>query len=119
MATLPPFSFSIAYFTFILSVTLTSLTMILIGGWITRRLQKGGLRFRFANKSTFSKKFFGFLLFICAIFTFGWLSERLQSSLYQYLQQNVAQGVSGIVISLLIAYFMYDWIVWRKHNKTQ
>jgi ABC-type spermidine/putrescine transport system permease subunit II len=117
MATLPTFSFTIAYFVFILAVTISTLLMIIFGGWITSRLQKGGLRFGFANKTTLHRKFFGFLLFIIAIFLAGWLSERLQNAIYMYLQQNVATSISGLAIAFLVAWVLYDWLVWRKHNK--
>src|SRR5687768_11145470 len=99
MATLPTFSFTLAYFTYILAVTIATLLMIILGGWVTNRLQKGGLRFRFANKSNLRRKFFGFLLFIFAIFLTGWMSERLQRSLYEYLQQNIVTGITGFVVA--------------------
>jgi hypothetical protein len=116
MATLPPFSFTLDYFLFILAITISTLLMLIFGGWIQRRMQKGGLKFGFANKSTFRRKFFGFLLFIVAIFMTGWLSERLQSSVFNYLKQNAATSITGLLVAVLIAWFMYDWLVWRKQN---
>lgn len=116
MATLPPFSLTVDYFVFILAVTISTLLMIVFGGWIQARLQKGGLRFGFANKSNFRRKFFGFLLFIVAIFLTGWLSERLQNAVFTYLKQNVATSITGLLASLLVAWFLYHWLVWKKHN---
>jgi MFS family permease len=115
MAQLPPFSFSIGYMMAILAVTITSLLMIIIGGWIKDRFQKKGLRFRFANKSMLRKKATGFLLFIIAIFLLGWMGERLQLAVYNYLMQNAASSITGIIIALLVAWFLYDWLVWRKN----
>jgi hypothetical protein len=112
----PAFSFSLDYFIFVLAVTLNSLLMIIIGGWMTARFQKGGLRFGFANKSTFRKKFFGFFLFIIGIFLAGFLSERLQSTILTYLRRNATTSIAGIIIAVLAAWFLYDWLVWRKHN---
>jgi uncharacterized membrane protein len=114
MADLPEFSFSVAYTMFILAVVMSSLLMLFIGGWIKDRMQKGGLRFGFAKKTTFRKKFFGFFLFIIAIFLVGWMGERLQSSLYDYLMHNAATSISGIIIAILICWFMYDFFVWRR-----
>ena len=76
MATLPPFSFTISYFLYILAVTITSLLMIIIGGWVKDRFQKKGLRFRFAQKSRFRRKFWGFILFIVAIFLLLAVNDR-------------------------------------------
>lgn len=115
MAT-PAFSLSLDYFLYILAVTITSLLMILIGGWVKNRFQKKGLRFQFANKSRFRRKFWGFVLFIVAIFLLGWMGERLQNSVYSYLEQNAATSITGIIIALLVAWFLYDWLVWRKNK---
>jgi hypothetical protein len=113
---LPPFSFTVDYFAFILSVTIASLLMMILGGWITNRMQKGGLRFAFANKSTVRKKFFGFLLFVTGIFLLGWLSERLQQTVFSYVKGGTAGSITSIIVAFVIAWFMYDWLVWRKHN---
>jgi biotin transporter BioY len=114
--TLPSFSLTVSYFMFILAVVLTSMLMLFIGGWIKDRMQKGGLRFGFAQRSKFRRKFFGFLLFVIAIFLVGWLSERLQNTVYQYLMQNAASSATGIIIAMLLCWFMYDFFVWRKYN---
>jgi len=90
--------------------------MIILGGWVTARFQKGGLRFAFANKSTFRKKFFGFLLFIVGIFLLGWFGERLQQTVYSFVKGGAAQGITSILVAFLVAWLMYDWLVWRKHN---
>jgi len=112
----PSFSFTLSYFLYILAVTLTSLLMILIGGWVKNRFQKGGLRAGFANKSTFRKKLFGFVLFIIAIFLLGWMGERLQNSLFLYLEKNVASNIIGVLFAVLAAWLLYDWLVWRKEH---
>jgi cation transport ATPase len=116
MATLPPFEFSIKYVLYILAVTMTSLLMIIIGGWVKERFQKKGLRFQFANKSKFRKKFWGFILFIVAIFLLGWMGERLQNAVYNYLLKNAATTITGIIVAILITWFLYDWLVWRKNQ---
>ncbi len=41
---------------------------------------------------------------------------RLQSTILTYLQQNVATSITGICIAVLAAWFLYDWLVWRKHH---
>lgn len=107
---------SFEYVVFVLTVTLTSLLMIVFGGWVKNRLQKGGLRFGFARKSRLHRKFFGFLLFIIAIFLTGLLSERLQSALFSYLKTNVATSITGICVVFLVAWILYDVLVWRAHN---
>jgi hypothetical protein len=117
MATLPEFSWSIGYVMFIIAVAISSIIMIFIGGWVKGRMEKGGLRFGFAQKSKFRRKLSGFFLFIGAIFLVGWLGERLQQSLYAYLMQNAASSITGIVIALLVCWFMYDLFVWRKYNR--
>lgn len=114
MATLPPFSLSVSYFLSILAVTITSLIMIVIGGWVKDRFQKRGLRFQFANKTRWRRKLFGFFLFIVAIFLLGWMGERLQLAVYKYLMQNAASSITGMVVAVLVAWFLYDWLVWRK-----
>jgi hypothetical protein len=108
--------FSVAYLLYILAITLTSLLMIIIGGWIRDRLQKGGLRFRFAQKSNFRKKLTGFFMFIIAIFLLGWMGERLQAAVFDYLVQNIATSIVGFIVVILITWFLYDWLVWRKNN---
>jgi hypothetical protein len=113
---LPQFSFTLDYFLYILAVTINSLLMIIIGGWMKERMQKGGLRFGFANRSRFRRKIFGFLLFILAIFILGFLSERLQVALLNYLKTNVATNILGLCIAVLVAYMLYDWLVFRKNR---
>lgn len=110
------FAFSFEYFIFVMAVTITSLFMIIFGGWVKTRFQKGGLRFQFANKSKFRRKFFGFVLFIVSIFMLGFLSERLQNAMFDYFKNRVATSIGGIVIILVVAWFLYDWLVWRKNG---
>ena len=116
-ATLPPFSLSAGYFLYILAVTIGSIFMLVIGGWIKERLMSRGLRFRFAHKSRIRKHLFGFLLFIVAIFLLGWMSERLQATLYSYLMQNAASSITGIILSVVFAFVMYEIFIWGKYNK--
>jgi hypothetical protein len=118
MATeLPAFSFSIAYLLLIIAITITTILMLVMGGWMKGRLQTGGLRFGFAQKSTIRRRLFGFLLFILAIFLLGWLTERLQSAVYNYLLQNAATSITGVIAAIVFAYLMYEIFVWRKYNK--
>lgn len=117
MATLPPFSISSSYFLYILAVTIGSIAMMVVGGWIRERLQRNGLRYRFARKSKFRRHFFGFLLFIIAIFLLGWMGERLQSAVYNYLIKNAASSITGIILAVVFAFIMYEIFVWGKYNK--
>jgi hypothetical protein len=110
------FSFTYQYLNYVFAVTIASLFMIVFGGWVQTRLHKGGLRFAFANKSKYHRKLTGFILFIVSIFLLGFLSERLQQSLYNYFQYRVATSIIGIILILVVAWFLYDWLVWRKHN---
>lgn len=117
VAVLPPFSLSASYFLYILAVTISAIFMLVVGGWIRERLMSRGLRFRFAHKSRIRKHLFGFLLFIVAIFLLGWMSERLQATMYDYLMQNAATSVTGIIISIIFAFIMYEIFVWGKYRK--
>ncbi len=110
------FAFSLDYFYFVMAVTITSLFMIIFGTWVRNRFQKGGLKFQFANKSKFRRKFFGFILFIISIFLLGFLSERLQSSLQNYFKVHIATSVVGICIIFGVAWLLYDWLIWKEHN---
>jgi hypothetical protein len=113
---LPPFSFSIGYFMLILAITISTIIMLVLGAWIKDRLQKSGLRFGFAQKSKIRRRLFGFFLFVIAIFLLGWMSERMQSTVYNLLMQNAASSISGVVIAVFFAYLMYEIFVWRKYN---
>jgi amino acid permease len=113
---LPAFELSVSYLLAVIAVTMTSLIMMIFGGWMRERMQKGGLRFRFAKKTRFRRKLTGFLLFIVAIFLLGWLSERLQIAIHDYLSRSAGTTISGIAVALLVTWFMYDWFVYRKNR---
>jgi hypothetical protein len=110
------FAFTTDYLVFVFAVTITSLLMLIFGTWVKNRFQRGGLRFGFANKTRLHRKFWGFVLFIASIFLLGFLSERLQQTLYNYFRLELATSVSGILIIFLIAWFLYDWLVWKRHE---
>lgn len=107
MATLPPFSFSAGYFLFILSVTLTSLGLVAVGGMIKSVFKR-------KTFPTFRKKIIIFPLFIIGIFVMGWLTAKLQQLVLVYLEKNVATSITGLLIALTVTWFLYDWAVWRK-----
>jgi uncharacterized membrane protein len=112
-STLPPFSFTVAYLLLIIAITISTIIMVVVGGWMKDRLQKGGLRFGFAKKSVLRRRLFGFLLFIVSIFLLGWLSERLQNSVYNYLMGSAGNSIVGVIVALAFAYLMYELIIWR------
>jgi small-conductance mechanosensitive channel len=102
---------------FILAITISTIIMLVMGGWMRGRLQKGGLRFGFAQKSVIRRRLFGFLMFIVAIFLIGWLMERLQATVYALLMQSAATGITGVLFAFGFSYLMYEIFVWRKYNK--
>ncbi|HIH24214.1 TPA: hypothetical protein HA251_04230 [Candidatus Woesearchaeota archaeon] len=110
------FAFTTSYLVTVFAVTIATLLMMIFGGWVTNRIQKGGLRFGFANKTRFHRKFWGFVLFIITIFLLGFLSERLQQTLYNYFKIHFTTSITGIIVMFLVAWFLYDWLVWKKHN---
>jgi len=94
-------------FIFILSVTITTLGLITLGG-VLKAL------FRSRSKPGFQKKLFWFPFFIGGLFVAGWLSGLVRQGVQTYLEQNVATSISGMAISVLVAWFLYDWVFWRK-----
>ena len=95
------------YFVFILSVTLTTLGLLTVGGigkWFFGKHKRA---------PTFRKKFWFFPLFIVGIFAIGWLSAQMQQLLFLYLKQNVVTSLSGLIVAVLVAWFLYDWAIWR------
>lgn len=97
---------SVDYFLFVLSVTLTTLGLLFLGS-IARSMKS-------RRPAGFKKKLLIFPLFIAGIFLIGWATERIQQGLYTYLQQNAATSISGIVIALLVAWLLYDIVIWRR-----
>ena len=51
------------------------------------------------------------------IFLLGWMSSRLQSAVYDSLKQSIATGITGFALALIIAWFLYDFLVWRKNQE--
>jgi hypothetical protein len=95
------------YVVFVLSVTLTTLGLLTLGGvvkWFFGRHKA---------YPTFRKKFWLFPLFVVGIFVMGWVSAQAQQLMYLYLKQNVVTSVTGFAAALLVAWFLYDWAIWR------
>lgn len=92
---------------FVLSVIITGLGLVTVGGVLKSFFAKSA-------KPTFKKKLAFFPLFIIGVLAVGWLSERIQLGLYTYLRASVATSVSGIVIAFIVAWLLYDWVLWRK-----
>jgi hypothetical protein len=108
MVALPQAGTPFEYALFVLSVTLTTLILLALGGigkWFFSHHK---------HNATFRKKFWIFPLFIASIFLMGWLSSLAQTFMYAYLKQNIATSISGLAIAVLIAWVLYDWAVWRR-----
>ncbi|MDD9953198.1 MAG: hypothetical protein OXR66_02590 [Candidatus Woesearchaeota archaeon] len=90
---------------FVLSVTITTLGIIAVAGVLK------GL---FRGKATLKKKLFFFPVFILGLLVFGGVTAFLQGFVYEYLQQNLATSVSGMIIIVLVAWILYDWVLWRR-----
>ena len=95
---------------FVLSVTLTTLGLLTVGG-IARWFFSQHKRY-----ATFRKKFWLFPIFIAGIFAIGAVSAAAQQLIYAYLKQNIATSISGFLITILVAWFLYDWAIWRSHR---
>lgn len=104
---MPSFGPTPEYLLFLLSVIITTLGLITVGG-----LLRGVFRSRY--RARFRKKLLFFPVFVIGLFAIGWLSERLQQWLFAYLKQNVATSLSGLFIAILIAWLLYDWVFWRR-----
>ena len=105
MVSIPPFSFTGAYFLFILSVMLTTLLILFAAGLLRS--------FRRKTFPTLRKKLLVFPLFVAGIFVMGWVTAKIQEYVYAYLMRNVATSILGIVITLVVAWALYDWVLWR------
>jgi len=93
----------------ILSVTLTTLGLLALGGiakWFFGRHKR---------QATFRKKLWLFPAFIAGIFAVGALSALTQQAVYAYLRQNVATSITGFAVAVLVAWFLYDWTIWRRN----
>jgi hypothetical protein len=107
MAQLPEFSLTLAYFLFLLSVVITTVGLVAVGGiakWAFWR----------PSHARIGKKLLFFPLFIVGIFAVGWLSERAQQGVYEYLLENAARGIPFLIGTIALAWVLYDWVVWRK-----
>lgn len=110
MASLPEFTSTGEYLLAILSVTLTTLGLLAIGG-IAKAFFSSH-----RQAPSFRRKLWFFPLFIIGIFAIGWLSAAAQQAVLAYLKQNAATSISGILIAILVAWFLYDWVVWRSRR---
>jgi hypothetical protein len=106
-ATLPDFSLTTDYFLFILSVTLTTLALLTLGGFARGMFKSHG-------RHTISQKLFFFPLFVVGIFAMGWFTGKIQELMLAYLKQNAASSITGLCIAVVIAWFLYDWVLWRR-----
>ncbi len=107
MVLIPEAATPFEYVLLVLSVTLTTLILLTIGGvgkWFFGRHKR---------IPTFRKKFWFFPVFIVGIFAMGALSALAQQAMYAYLKQNVATSISGFAVAALVAWFLYDWTIWR------
>lgn len=110
MVALPEFSSPAEYALFILSVTLTTLILLVIAG-----LGKA-LFGRHKSTATFRRKFWFFPFFVIGIFAMGWISATAQKYVFAYIQTNVATSIYGVIVAVLVAWFLYDWAIWRNKN---
>lgn len=92
----------------VLSVTLTTLGLLTLGGFVKWFFG------RHKHNASFRKKFWIFPLFIIGIFAIGAISALTQQLVYAYLKQNVATSITGLAVALLVAWFLYDWTIWRR-----
>lgn len=107
MVSLPTLETPGEYLLVILSVTITTLGLLTLAGIL--RSVFG----RHKTGATFRKKFWFFPIFVIGIFAMGWVSATAQEIVYAYLQQNVATSISGLIVAILVAWFLYDWAIWR------
>ena len=73
-----------------------------------------GSLLRSRRRPSFKKKLILFPVFVLGLVALGVVSSYLQEAVYTYLKQNVATSISGFIVVVLIAWFLYDFVLWRK-----
>jgi len=88
------------------ALVLSALVLLFLGS-IARSVRR-------KRHASFSKKILFFPLFVIGIFVIGWFSEYLRAWMYAFLQQSGFTSITGILFTVVVTWFLYSWVFWRR-----
>ena len=96
----------------IISLGITSCVFVFLGGFLFKNV-RGGIKIPILYGGRFVNKMIAFVVFIISIYLLGWGSLQIQEKIRNFMLINQENLLIGIIIPLLIFYFIFDQIFYK------